>query len=73
VLVWEAAYGKAFAIEVSKDGQAWTEVYRTADGKGGREEIRFAPVEARWVRMTGTKRATQFGYSLYEFSVFPAP
>jgi beta-galactosidase len=73
VLVWEAAHGKAYSMEVSTDGQAWTEVYRTVNGKGGREEIRFAPVDARWVRMAGTQRATQFGYSLYEFEIFPAP
>jgi hypothetical protein len=45
-------------------------VYSTQSGKGGREEIRFAPVEARFVRMYGWKRATPFGYSLWEFEVF---
>ncbi|MGD0091212.1 MAG: discoidin domain-containing protein [Planctomycetota bacterium] len=70
-LVWEAAYGKEYAIEVSPDGQTWKEVYKTSKGKGGNEEIRFAPVEARWVRMYGTKRATEFGYSLWEMRVFP--
>ena len=28
------------------DGQNWTDVYKTDDGKGGVSEIQFAPVEA---------------------------
>jgi hypothetical protein len=70
VLEWEAAYAKAYTLEVSLDGKTWKEVYRAADGKGGREVIRFAPTEARWVRMTGTRRATEHGYSLWELGVF---
>ena len=71
-LDWEAAFGKAYAIEVSLDGQAWKTVYQTQDGHGGSEKIDFAPVEARWVRMHGTRRGTEFGYSLWEFRVFRA-
>jgi hypothetical protein len=70
-LAWEAAYGKAYRIEVSVDEQVWREVYKTENGKGGTEVIRFAPIGARWVRWTGTKRATEFGYSLWEMKVFP--
>jgi hypothetical protein len=70
-LAWEAAYGKAYRIEVSVDEQTWREVYKTQNGKGGAEVIRFAPIGARWVRLTGTKRATEFGYSLWEMKVFP--
>jgi hypothetical protein len=69
-LDWEAAYGKAYAIEVSLDGQTWQEVYRTQEGHGGSETIQFAPVQARWVRLCGTQRGTSFGYSLWEFKVF---
>ncbi len=69
-LAWEAAYGKAYTIEVSVDGQAWREVYKTEGGRGGTEVIRFGPVGARWVRLTGTKRGTEFGYSLWEMRVF---
>ena len=69
-LDWEAAYGKAYVIEVSLDGEKWQEVYQTTDGHGGTEKIEFPPVEARWIRMRGTQRGTQFGYSLWEFRVF---
>jgi hypothetical protein len=70
-LVWEAAYGKAYAIQVSLDGTTWKDVYATRSGQGGVETARFAPAEARWVRLYGTRRGTPFGYSLWEFKVFP--
>ena len=70
VLFWEAAYAKAYSIDVSLDGKTWKEVYRTRDGQGEKEEIRFKPTDARWVRMMGTKRATPYGYSLWELSVY---
>jgi hypothetical protein len=69
-LAWEAAFAKAYSIEVSADGKTWRQVYRTEAGQGGVESVRFAPTDAQWVRMTGTRRATEFGYSLWEFGVF---
>jgi hypothetical protein len=71
VLEWEAAYAQSYAIQVSDDGATWREVYTNTSGKGDTEEIRFAPVSARWVRFYGTKRATPYGYSLWEIRVFP--
>jgi hypothetical protein len=71
VLDWEAAYARAFAIEVSTDGQSWRPVYQTEKGRGGSESIEFPPTEGRWVRLRCTRRATSYGYSLWEFRVFP--
>ena len=70
-LLWEGAYAKAYTIEISGDGKTWKEVYKTDKGDGGIDEIKFSATSARWIRMTGTKRGTQFGYSLWEFQVFP--
>ena len=67
---WENAFAKSFSVEVSPDGKTWTEVYKTDDGKGGASEIKFAPVEARHVRLTCTKRGTEFGNAVYEMEVF---
>ena len=71
VLNWETACGQSYAIQVSLDGNTWTEVFTTADGRGETEEIKLAPTTARWVRLYGSKRATPFGYSLWEVKVFP--
>ena len=69
-LVWERAAGKAFSIQVSSDGENWRDVYTTDKGSGVMDKIHFAPVTTRWVRIFGTKRTTEFGYSLWEFRVF---
>lgn len=70
-LCWEAAYGKAYAIQVSPDGKQWNDVFRTDAGTGGIESVRFSPVETRWVRMFGFKRGSPSGgFSLFEFKVY---
>lgn len=70
VLRWEAAYGVAYLIQTSTDNVNWTKVYEQDAGTGGVEVIDFTPTTARYVRMWGTKRASQFGYSLFEFEVY---
>jgi F5/8 type C domain len=68
-LNWENAYATAFQIQTSTDGTNWTTIYSTTTGTGGVQTI---PVSGsgRYVRMYGTQRATQYGYSLWEFQVF---
>jgi mannan endo-1,4-beta-mannosidase len=73
VLKWEAAYGKAHQIQVSNDNVIWASVYTQSNGLGGLETITFAPTTARYVRMYGTARGTQWGYSLWEFEVYGSP
>ena len=69
VLNWEAAYASAYQIQTSTDGTNWTTVYSTSTGTGG---VQTVPVSGtgRYVRMYGTARATQWGYSLWEFQVY---
>ena len=65
-LHWENAYGKEYALQVSDDGQTWTQVRYVANGKGGTEEFFNLGVNARYIRLQGVARATQYGYSLFE-------
>ncbi|GAA1285459.1 hypothetical protein Psi02_31980 [Planotetraspora silvatica] len=69
VLNWETAYGKAFKIQVSADGSAWTDVYSTTTGTGGTQTLAVSGT-GRYVRMYGTVRNTGYGYSLWEFQVY---
>ncbi|MGW1770181.1 galactose-binding domain-containing protein [Streptomyces sp. NPDC002104] len=69
-LDWEAAYGRAYRIEVSANGTDWTTAWSTAEGDGGVDTARFAGVPARYVRVHGAGRGTQWGYSLYEVGVY---
>ncbi|MFN8438329.1 MAG: discoidin domain-containing protein [Cytophagales bacterium] len=73
VLRWEAAYGSAYKIETSASGTSWTQVYSTTTGNGGVDEIAVSNITTRYVRLTGTKRASTFGYSLYEFEIYGEP
>lgn len=68
-LVWETAYAQAYNLQVSANGSTWTNVFSTTTGGGGTEKVAFQPTSARYVRMQGVKRATKWGYSLYEFKV----
>jgi beta-glucanase (GH16 family) len=69
VLNWEAAYGKAFQIQTSNDATNWTTIYSTTTGTGGTQTLNVSG-SGRYVRMYGTARATQYGYSLWEFQVY---
>jgi beta-glucosidase len=70
VLRWEAAYGSAYTIAVSLDGQIWREVYAASSGLGDEEVITFEATDARYVRLTGLKRGTEYGYSLWDLAVY---
>lgn len=68
-LDWEAAYATGYRLDVSDDGTSWTTVYSTTTGKGGTERLAVTG-RGRYIRFTGTARATGYGYSLWEFQVF---
>jgi hypothetical protein len=68
-LDWENAYAKNYHVDISLDAKHWTSVYRTTTGGGGVRDIPIRPAPARYVRMYGTKRSSQYGYSLLEFEV----
>ena len=70
ILRWESAYGASYKIEVSTDGTTWTTVNSTNSGDGGVDNVTFPATTARYVRMTGAKRATSYGYSLYGLEVY---
>ncbi|WP_379131860.1 discoidin domain-containing protein [Paenibacillus sp. sgz500958] len=70
VLNWEGAYAKSYTVEISANGTNWQSVYSTTTGDGGNDEVTFAATSARYVKVTGTVRGTQYGYSLWELSVY---
>ncbi len=69
-LKWENAYASAYKIETSTDGITWSTVKQVANGDGGLDIISGLNTTGRYVRVTGTTRATQYGYSLYEVEVY---
>jgi hypothetical protein len=69
VLRWEAAFARGYQIQTSTDGNTWTTIRSTTAGAGGVEDFAVTGT-GRYVRMNGTARATQWGYSLWEFEVY---
>ncbi|MFG2603555.1 discoidin domain-containing protein [Streptomyces sp. NPDC048514] len=69
VLNWEAAYGKDYKVQISKDGTGWTDLKAVTGGDGGVDTLDVSG-QGRYVRMLGVHRATSYGYSLWEFQVF---
>ncbi|GAA0454336.1 hypothetical protein Aca07nite_69540 [Actinoplanes capillaceus] len=67
---WEAAYARAFTIQLSTDGSAWTNAFSTTTGAGGQQSIALSGT-ARYVRINLTQRALEaYGYSFWEFQVY---
>jgi uncharacterized protein len=71
-LVWEAAYGSAYQIQTSPNGTTWTTVRSVTGGNGGVDDNTGLSAQTRYVRILGTTRGTQWGYSLFTFEVFGA-
>jgi hypothetical protein len=69
LLNWEAAYGRAYQIQVSDNATSWTTIYSTANGDGGIDDLSLSGT-GRYVRMNGITRANGYGYSLWEFQVY---
>jgi len=71
-LNWEAAFGRAYRIETSPDNATWTARYSTTTGDGGVDDVTLTG-SGRYVRVYGTQRATQWGYSLWDLNVYGTP
>ncbi|NLW47865.1 MAG: S8 family serine peptidase [Firmicutes bacterium] len=69
VLKWETAFARAFQVYVSSDGNNWTNIYSTSYGNGGTNTINTA-AQGRYVMVYGNRRATAYGYSLWELEVY---
>src|SRR5258705_9402482 len=74
VLIWEAAYGTAYQVQFSAAAAGpWTTIFSTTTGNGATDDLTGLTGSGRYVRMNGTARSTQYGYSLWEFQVYGAP
>lgn len=69
-LTWNSAHAKAYAIQVSADGTAWTTIRSISNAHGGVERLTKLSGTGRYVRLYGTRQATADGYSLAEFQVY---
>jgi hypothetical protein len=70
VVDWERAYASRYRISTSTDGTTFTTAADVTNGEPGPKLTTFAARSARWVRVTGLTRATVYGISFWEASVY---
>jgi endoglucanase Acf2 len=70
-LNWEHAAGRDYQIQVSGDATNWTAILTvTGNTTSGWHDYPGLSGSGRYVRMYGTARTTQYGYSLYDYNVY---
>ena len=69
-LNWEAAYASQYKIQTSTDGTTFTDAAVVSITKPGLQATTFATRSARYVRVLGVTRATQYGISFWDARVF---
>jgi hypothetical protein len=69
VINWETAFGADYDILVSENGINWTKVQELRNQDGGTDTITFNAVNAKFVKLQGVRRATGYGYSIWEMQV----
>jgi chitodextrinase len=73
ILNWTTTgYGRDYKIQVSSDGNTWTDIYTvTGNTSGGAKTYSFTPVSCRYVRMNGAALGQNVAqYNLWEFEVY---
>jgi hypothetical protein len=69
-LTWDSSYASQFTISTSLDGLIFTDVVTGYASGADTIELNFDPVNARYVRLNGIQRGTQFGISFFELDVY---
>jgi hypothetical protein len=70
VVAWEAAYARRYQVLTSKDTVSWSVAADVSRTSAGTVSSVFTAREARYVRIKGITRATSWGYSFWNASVF---
>ncbi|MET0466963.1 MAG: discoidin domain-containing protein [Chitinophagaceae bacterium] len=67
-IFWEAAYATSYRIELSIDAVNWTTATTVTNNTDLHNTLTITG-NARYVKMQGISRATQYGYSIWEMRV----
>ena len=73
-IYWEAASAKEYKVYLSQTGadDDWTEVYHGSYSQGERTDYvtPTSVMSAKYIRIQGISRITNYGYSIYELEVY---
>jgi hypothetical protein len=71
ILHWETAYARFYQLQISDDAVNWLPLTTSSlDSDGGIDTLFNLNGTGRFVRVYGSARATQWGYSLWEIEVY---
>ncbi len=69
-IAWEAAYASSYKVLTSVDGQHWTETASVTLRSATTKATTFPATAARYVRILGVRRATQYGISFWDVRIY---
>ena len=69
-LNWESAYGSHYLIQTSTDGTNFTQAADVTNSGPGIKTTTFTARNARYVRVMGLTRGTQYGFSFWDAEVY---
>ena len=71
-VLWENASAAEYDIEISTDGNTYTKVATVTSNQGGRcDAVVFSTMKsARYVKINGKSRTTQYGYSIRDMAIY---
>jgi beta-glucosidase len=72
IILWETANASNYTVEISNDATNWSPVITNTEMAEGPRTDRMYGVDVtgRYVRITGSERNTQYGYSIFEWKIF---
>ncbi|MEM8922083.1 MAG: discoidin domain-containing protein [Actinomycetota bacterium] len=69
-ILWEDAYAKGYAVQLSDDRVTWQDVAVVTDGDGGEDDLTGLTGAGRYLRIVGSERGSPYGYSMWELEAF---
>lgn len=67
---WEGTGAEEYKLQISLDGETWTDITHAQHSNGGIETYNYNGVTAKYIKMQGIKPNSIYGYSLWEFEVY---
>ncbi|KPL90286.1 discoidin domain-containing protein [Herpetosiphon geysericola] len=69
-ILWEAAFAADYQIQISNDRSNWTTLRSVVGNTQTNNDYNLTPVTGRYLRINMTKKATEYGYSIWELEVY---
>jgi hypothetical protein len=70
-IIWQRSYAAQYAIQTGPSMTGpWTTVVNMTNTASGAQTVPNVNASTQYLRLQGIKRATQYGYSLYEIEVY---